>query len=143
MKRILFGLCALSLCTGVLSPKASAQTVVITTGPEVEESGWVWSDEYQCWIWNGPEFQGEYEGHPYSYWHTRHEGDRREVRHVPHHPRVEEKRVEERKSPVDGSPKVEEKRIEERRERPKVEEREHPRVEKKVEEKTETKVEQH
>ena len=34
----------------------------------------VWSDEYQCWIWNGPEFQGDYQGHPYSYWHGRHEG---------------------------------------------------------------------
>src|ERR1700686_4303677 len=31
-------------------------------------------DEYQCWIWNGPEFQGDYQGHPYSYWHGRHEG---------------------------------------------------------------------
>jgi hypothetical protein len=22
----------------------------------------------------GPEFRGDYEGHPYSYWHGRHEG---------------------------------------------------------------------
>jgi hypothetical protein len=33
-----------------------------------------WNDEYQCWIWTGPEFQGDYLGHPYVYWHGRHEG---------------------------------------------------------------------
>jgi hypothetical protein len=32
------------------------------------------NDEYRVWVWNGPEFQGDYEGHPYSYWHGRHEG---------------------------------------------------------------------
>jgi hypothetical protein len=73
MKKILIGLCALSLCAG-LAPKMSAQTVTITVGPEADDSYWVWNDEYQCWIWNGPEFQGDYEGHPYGYWHGRHQG---------------------------------------------------------------------
>jgi hypothetical protein len=73
MKKILIGLCALSLCAG-LAPKISAQTVTITVDPATDDSYWVWNDEYQCWIWNGAEFQGDYEGHPYSYWHGRHEG---------------------------------------------------------------------
>jgi hypothetical protein len=73
MKRILIGLCALSLFTGLaLAPKAAAQSVTITVGPDTDDSYWVWNDEYQCWIWNGPEFQGDYQGHPYSYWHGRH-----------------------------------------------------------------------
>jgi hypothetical protein len=54
--------------------KISAQTVTITVGPGTDDSYWVWNDEYQVWVWNGPEFQGDYEGHPYSYWHGRHEG---------------------------------------------------------------------
>jgi hypothetical protein len=75
MKRILIGLCALSLFTGLaLAPKAAAQSITITVGPATDDSFWVWSDEYQCWVWNGPEFQGDYQGHPYSYWHGRHEG---------------------------------------------------------------------
>jgi hypothetical protein len=73
MKKILIGLCAVSLCAG-LAPKISAQTVTITVGPATDDSYWVWNDEYQAWIWNGPEFQGDYEGHPYSYWHGRHQG---------------------------------------------------------------------
>ncbi len=73
MKRILIGLCALSLFTGLaLAPKAAAQSVTITVGPDTDDSYWVWNDEYQCWVWTGPEFQGDYEGHPYSYWHGRH-----------------------------------------------------------------------
>jgi hypothetical protein len=77
MKKILLGLCAFSLCAGLV-PKISAQTVTITVGPGTDDSSWVWNDEYQVWVWNGPEFQGDYEGHPYSYWHGRHEagGDR-------------------------------------------------------------------
>src|SRR3984893_9869455 len=73
MKKILIGLCAFSLFAG-LTPKTTAQTVTITINPATDDSYWVWNDEYQCWIWNGPEFQGDYEGHPYSYWHGRHEG---------------------------------------------------------------------
>jgi hypothetical protein len=73
MKKILICLCALCLCAG-LTPKISAQTVTITVGPATDDSYWVWNDEYQVWVWNGPEFQGDYEGHPYSYWHGRHEG---------------------------------------------------------------------
>ena len=73
MKIILVGLGALSLFTG-LTPKMVAQSVTITVGPTTDDSFWVWNDEYQCWIWNGPEFQGEYQGHPFSYWHGRHEG---------------------------------------------------------------------
>jgi hypothetical protein len=80
MKRILIGLCALSVLSGLaLAPKAAAQSVTITlVGPESDNSYWVWNDEYGCWVWNGPEFQGDYEGHPYAYWHGRHErgGDR-------------------------------------------------------------------
>src|SRR3984893_16068680 len=77
MKKILIGLCALGIFAG-LTPKTTAQTVTITVNPAMDDSYWVWSDEYQCWIWNGPEFQGDYQGHPYSYWHGRHEsgGDR-------------------------------------------------------------------
>jgi hypothetical protein len=73
MKRILIGFCALSLCAGLV-PKISAQTITITVGPAADNSYWIWNDEYQVWVWNGPEFQGDYEGHPYSYWHGRHEG---------------------------------------------------------------------
>jgi hypothetical protein len=73
MKKILIGLCAFGLFAG-LTPKTTAQTVTITLNPATDDSYWVWNDEYQCWIWNGPEFQGDYEGHPYSYWHGRHEG---------------------------------------------------------------------
>ena len=73
MKKILIGLCALSFCVG-LAPKISAQTVTITVGPTTDDSYWIWNDEYQVWVWNGPEFQGDYQGHPYSYWHGRHEG---------------------------------------------------------------------
>jgi hypothetical protein len=73
MKKILLGLCAFSLCAGLV-PKISAQTVTITVGPATDDTYWVWNDEYQVWVWNGPEFQGDYEGHPYSYWHGRHEG---------------------------------------------------------------------
>jgi hypothetical protein len=73
MKKILIGLCALSLCAG-LAPKVLAQSITITVGPTTDDSYWVWNDEYQCWVWNGPEFQGDYEGHPYSYWHGRHDG---------------------------------------------------------------------
>jgi hypothetical protein len=73
MKKILIGLCAFGLFAS-LTPKTAAQTVTITVGPATDDSYWVWNDEYQCWVWNGPEFQGDYEGHPYSYWHGRHEG---------------------------------------------------------------------
>jgi hypothetical protein len=71
MKAILIGLCALGLFAG-LTPKTAAQTITITVGPATDDSYWVWNDEYQCWVWNGPEFRGDYEGHPYSYWHGRH-----------------------------------------------------------------------
>ena len=73
MKKILIGLCALSLCAGLV-PKISAQTITIMVGPATDSSYWIWNDEYQVWVWNGPEFQGDYQGHPYSYWHGRHEG---------------------------------------------------------------------
>ena len=76
MKRILIGLCALcalSSLTG-LAPQAVGQSVTIVVSPETDDSYWVWSDEYGCWVWNGPEFQGDYQGHPYAYWHGRHEG---------------------------------------------------------------------
>jgi hypothetical protein len=73
MKRILVGLFVLSLFTALaLVPKAVSQTITITVNPTIDDSYWVWNDEYQCWIWNGPEFEGVYEGHPYSYWHGRH-----------------------------------------------------------------------
>jgi hypothetical protein len=73
MKKILIGLCALSLFIGLtFAPKVAAQSITITVGPAMDDSYWVWSDEYQCWIWNGPEFEGDYQGHPYSYWHGRH-----------------------------------------------------------------------
>jgi hypothetical protein len=75
MKRILVGLCILSFSAGLaFAPKAAAQTVTIVVSPTTDDSYWVWNDEYQVWIWNGPEFQGDYQGHPYSYWHGRHEG---------------------------------------------------------------------
>ena len=72
-EKVLIGLCVLSLFTGLaFAPKVAAQSITITVGPATDDSYWVWSDEYQCWIWNGPEFQGDYQGHPYSYWHGRH-----------------------------------------------------------------------
>jgi hypothetical protein len=73
MKKILIGLCALSLWAGLVA-KISAQTVTITVGPATDDSYWVWNDEYHVWVWNGPEFHGDYEGHSYSYRHGRHEG---------------------------------------------------------------------
>src|ERR1700719_2874299 len=73
MKKILIGLCALSLGAGLV-PKISAQTITITVGPATDDSYWIWHDEYQVWLWNGPEFRGDYQGHSYSYWHGRHEG---------------------------------------------------------------------
>ena len=66
MKRILIGLCALSLFTGLaLAPQAAAQSITIMVGPATDDSYWFWSDEYQCWVWNGPQFQGDYEGHSF------------------------------------------------------------------------------
>jgi hypothetical protein len=73
MKKILIGLCVLGLSAGLV-PKISAQTVTITVGPATDDSYWIWNDEYRVWVWNGPEFQCDYEGHPYGYWHGRHEG---------------------------------------------------------------------
>ena len=73
MKVVLIGLGALGLFGG-LSPRTAAQTIAMTIGPRTDDSYWVWNDEHQCWVWNGPEFQGDYQGHPYSYWHARHEG---------------------------------------------------------------------
>jgi len=70
-ENIFIGLCALGLFAG-LTLKTAAQSITITVGPATDDSYWVWNDEYQCWIWNGPEFQGDYQGHPYSYWHGRH-----------------------------------------------------------------------
>jgi hypothetical protein len=61
MRTILLGLCALTLFAG-LTPKTAAQTVTTTLGAPTVDSDWVWSDEYQCWLWNGPQFQGDYEG---------------------------------------------------------------------------------
>ena len=79
MKRILIGFYTLSFLAGLaFIPKAAAQTITIIAGPTTDDSYWMWNDEYQVWLWNGPEFQGDYQGHPYSYWHGRHErgGDR-------------------------------------------------------------------
>jgi hypothetical protein len=73
MKKILIGLCALGVGAG-LAPKISAQTITIMVGPATDDSYWIWNDQYQVWVWNGPEFQGDYQGQPYSYWHGRHEG---------------------------------------------------------------------
>jgi hypothetical protein len=64
MRTILLGLCALTLFAG-LTPKTAAQTVTTTLGAPTVDSDWVWSDEYQCWLWNGPQFQGDYEGHSF------------------------------------------------------------------------------
>ena len=72
MKTIWIGLFALGLFAGS-PPKAATQTVTTMVGPETDDSYWVWNDEFHCWIWNGPEFQGDYQGHPYSFWHARHE----------------------------------------------------------------------
>ena len=62
MKTVLIGLCALGLFAGLI-PRTAAQNVTITVGPATDDSYWVWSDEYQCWVWNGSEFQGDYQGH--------------------------------------------------------------------------------
>jgi hypothetical protein len=123
MKTILIGLCALSLFGGLIS-KTAAQTVIITLSPATDDSYWIWSDEYQCWVWNGPEFQGDYQGHPYSYWHGRHDGggdrNNRPVKAEVEPARVgqpttevnkrrEEQPKEEQKSKVGEKSKVEEK----------------------------------
>jgi hypothetical protein len=64
MRTILLGLCALTLFAG-LTQKTAAQTVIAALGPPMADADWVWSDEYQCWLWNGPEFQGDYQGHSF------------------------------------------------------------------------------
>ena len=64
MRTILLGLCALTLFAG-LTQKTAAQTVTAALGPPTVDADWVWSDEYQCWLWNGPEFQGDYQGHSF------------------------------------------------------------------------------
>jgi hypothetical protein len=136
IKRILIGLCALSLFTGLaLAPKAACQSVTITINPETDDSYWVWSDEYQCWVWNGPEFQGDYQGHPYSYWHGRHEGggDREHCprkrqsgegeRQRGNEGNVEQPRGEQQKAEAE-KPKVEQPKAEESKaEKPKAEEK--------------------
>jgi len=135
MKTILIGLCALGLSAGLIS-KTVAQTVTIELSPATNDSYWVWNDEYLCWVWNGPEFQGDYQGHPYSYWHGRHEGggDRNnrpvkgdaepskvaqpatvvekakaEQPKVEERPKVEEKGKVEEKSKTEEKPKAEKK----------------------------------
>jgi hypothetical protein len=67
MKTVLIGLCSLGLSAGLISKTAAT----IRLSPATDISYWVWSGDYQCWIWNGPEFEGDYQGHPYSYWHGR------------------------------------------------------------------------
>ena len=125
MKRVLIGLCALSLFIGLaFAPKTAAQTVTITVGPATDDSYWVWNDEYQCWVWTGPEFQGDYEGHPYSYWHGRHheewgrdhrpgKGERSEDARPANKGDVEQPKAEQPKVEVErsnaGQPKAEEK----------------------------------
>ena len=75
MKKILVVFCTLSFLAGLaLTPRAAAQTISIVAGPTTDDSYWIWNDKYQVWLWNGPEFQADYQGHPYSYWHGRHEG---------------------------------------------------------------------
>jgi hypothetical protein len=111
MKILFYGLLALSVCAG-FSPRTSAQTVTITVGPAVDDSYWVWNEEYRCWVWTGPEFQGEYQGHPYSYWHSRHEGDDRE--HRPH-------RIEQQQPVRQEEQRVEQPKVEGQQQQPKVE----------------------
>jgi hypothetical protein len=66
MKKILVLFCTLSFLVGLaLAPRAAGQTISIAVGPTTDDS---------YWIWNGPEFQADYQGHPYSYWHGRHQG---------------------------------------------------------------------
>lgn len=64
MRTILLGLCALTLFAGLAS-KTEAQNVTTTLSPLTVDSDWVWSDGYQCWLWNGPQFQGDYKGHSF------------------------------------------------------------------------------
>src|ERR1700751_3393019 len=64
MKTILISLCVLSIFAGLTS-KTLAQSVRTTLGPATNDSCWIWSDQYQCWIWIGPEFQGDYQGHSF------------------------------------------------------------------------------
>jgi hypothetical protein len=75
MKKVLVVFCTLSFLAGLaLVPRAAAQTINIVVGPTTDDSYWIWNDEYHVWLWNGPEFQADYQGHPYSYWHGRHQG---------------------------------------------------------------------
>jgi hypothetical protein len=75
MKKILVAFCTIVFVCGLPSaPRAAAQTIKIVAGPTTDDSYWIWNDEYQVWLWNGPEFEGDYQGQPYSYWHGRHDG---------------------------------------------------------------------
>jgi hypothetical protein len=62
---VTLSLCALGLSAGLIS-KTAAQTVTIRFSPATDNSYWVWNNGYQCWIWNGSEFEADYQGHPYS-----------------------------------------------------------------------------
>jgi hypothetical protein len=64
MKTILISVCALSLFVGLTS-RTVAQVVTTTLGLAMNDSYWLWSDQYQCWVWSGPEFQGDYQGHSF------------------------------------------------------------------------------
>jgi hypothetical protein len=64
MRTLLIGFCALGLFTG-LAPKTAAQTTTTTLAAPTADLDWVWSDEYQCWVWNGPKFHGDYQGHSF------------------------------------------------------------------------------
>jgi hypothetical protein len=73
MKKLLIGLFLL------FATFASSQSVTITVDPQSEatHSDWIWNDECQCWIWNGPYFDGFFEGHNYEWWHQKHAGGER------------------------------------------------------------------
>ena len=64
MRTVLLGLCALASFVD-LTPETAAQTVTATLGVPTVDLDWVWNDECQCWVWSGPQFQGDYEGHSF------------------------------------------------------------------------------
>jgi len=79
MKRFVLCLSFLAYLAGV--PLKAQQIIIQLPGSVPEEinnqSYWSWDDGRRCWVWTGPEFEGERGGHDWHWWHEhRFQGDR-------------------------------------------------------------------
>jgi hypothetical protein len=67
---LMLGTAVLGVFPG-LTPKTAAQTSTTTLAAPTVDLDWVWSDQYQCWVWHGPEFHGDYQGRSFFKEHFR------------------------------------------------------------------------